>query len=445
MESSAAPLSASQVGSYFVQQYYKVLQHEPDFVRHFYTGSSTVVRVEGESSQTASTHMDIHSLIMSTPFSGIKVKTINSVESWNAGVLVVVSGTVKLKDFGGWRDFVQTFFLAPQDKGYFVLNDVFNFGDEEVKYQPPPPPPPHVPVSENHFDAQPTAHYLHPETPASDYALEEEAREYVNLVSLEGNNSVGEYDNSEYQQDLPEHVPEVSEPSWEEPHLEQEQVAWQSNAKAVEVSEPSWEEPVGEMTKLSYASILRAPKVKSPPSISVQPSFTKSTPPSSEWEPVIQQSNSVSTVVPDNSYEQADEVFYQEGDSLSVYVRNLPTTVSTNDIVKEFHYFGTIKQDGVFLRNRKDVGVCYAFVEFEDVQGVQNALKASPIQIDGRQVYIEERRQNNSSSNSSNASRGGRRGGRGRGGHPGGRSYGRGSYQDNVDYNRAKSNGYRAV
>lgn len=36
-----------------------------------------------------------------------------------------------------------------------------------------------------------------------------------------------------------------------------------------------------------------------------------------------------------------------------MYVRNLPSSVSTLDIVQEFKNFGTIKQDGVFLRNRK--------------------------------------------------------------------------------------------
>lgn len=433
----AAPISATQVGSYFVQQYYQVLQQQPDYVHQFYTDSSSIVRVDGDSAESASSLLEIHSLLLSVGFSGIKVKTINSLESWNGGVLVVVSGSVKLKDVSGWRDFVQTFFLAPQEKGFFVLNDVFHFGDMEVKNQPPAP----VVVSENNFGAQPTAPSPpHAEAPASDYALEEEAREYVNMVNLEGNNSVGEYSYSENQQDLQEYVPET-ETVHEEPPLEEEPYTLQNNVEALEVPEPSWEEPAGEQSKLSYASILRAPKGKSPPSVSVQQPFTKSAQPTSDWQPAVQQTDAASTVLPDNSHELADEGLYQEGESLSVYVRNLPSSVSTLDIVQEFKNFGTIKQDGVFLRNRKDVGVCYAFVEFEDVQGVQNALKASPILLAGRQVYIEERRPNNNS-----ASRGGRgRGGRGRGGRSGGRTFGRGGYQDSVDYNRVKSNGFRAA
>lgn len=93
---------------------------------------------------------------------------------------------------------------------------------------------------------------------ASDYALEEEAREYVNMVNLEGNNSVGEYSYSENQQDLQEHVPEA-ETVHEEPPLEEEPFTLQNNVEALEVPEPSMEEPAGEQSKLSYASIVCVP------------------------------------------------------------------------------------------------------------------------------------------------------------------------------------------
>lgn len=43
----------------------------------------------------------------------------------------MVSGSVKAKDFSG-RKFVETFFLAPQEKGFYVLNDIFQFINEEM-------------------------------------------------------------------------------------------------------------------------------------------------------------------------------------------------------------------------------------------------------------------------------------------------------------------------
>ncbi|XP_018482387.2 uncharacterized protein LOC108853472 [Raphanus sativus] len=42
---------------------------------------------------------NIHNMVMSLNFSAIEVKTINSVESWEDGVLVAVSGSVKTKEF----------------------------------------------------------------------------------------------------------------------------------------------------------------------------------------------------------------------------------------------------------------------------------------------------------------------------------------------------------
>lgn len=73
--------------------------------------------------------------MMSLNFTEIEIKTIHSLASWNGGVLVMVSGSVQTKDFNGRRKFVQTFFLAPQEKGYFVLNDIFHFLDIEQTHQ----------------------------------------------------------------------------------------------------------------------------------------------------------------------------------------------------------------------------------------------------------------------------------------------------------------------
>lgn len=44
-------------------------------------------------------------------------------------MIVLVTGCLTGKD-GVTRMFTQTFFLAPQDKGYYVLNDVFRYIEE---------------------------------------------------------------------------------------------------------------------------------------------------------------------------------------------------------------------------------------------------------------------------------------------------------------------------
>lgn len=73
---------------------------------------------------------EIHSIVMSLNYTGVEIKTLHSLESWDNGVLVLASGSVHQKDFNS-RTFVQTFFLAPQEKGFFVLNDIFHYIDDQ--------------------------------------------------------------------------------------------------------------------------------------------------------------------------------------------------------------------------------------------------------------------------------------------------------------------------
>lgn len=60
-----------------------------------------------------------------------QILTADAQFSYKDGVIVLVTGCItgnnKVK-----RKFTQSFFLAPQDNGYFVLNDVFRYIDDET-------------------------------------------------------------------------------------------------------------------------------------------------------------------------------------------------------------------------------------------------------------------------------------------------------------------------
>ncbi|XP_023514584.1 putative G3BP-like protein [Cucurbita pepo subsp. pepo] len=440
MAAYSGSVSAVQVGSYFVEQYYHVLRQQPDLVHQFYNDASSMIRVDGDSSETASTMLQIHTLIMSLNFTAFSIKTINSMDSWNGGILVVVSGSAKSKEFNGIRKFVQTFFLAPQEKGYFVLNDIFHFIEEEIA-QPNPLPV----LSENKFESELNAPSSIPEPPVSDYVLEENARDYEDSVHVE-DDPVDKYSLPEQHQQEEFKTEVLVEEATVEDLVASHPIVVNS------VQEPLSaviDEPVGEPEKRTYASILRAARAESAQSAMPQSSFYPSAPATSEWnhtpEPTPQQINPAPSYAPGSGADAIEEGFGVEdgGEPKSVYVRNLPPSVTEAEIEQEFKSFGKILPDGVFIRSRKEIGVCYAFVEFEDILGVQNALKASPIQIAGRQVYIEERRPN------SGAARG-RRGRGGRGsyqsdaprGRFGSRGVGRGSSQDGSDYGRLRGNGF---
>lgn len=58
-----------------------------------------------------------------------EIKTADAQESHEKGVIVLVTGCLTGKD-NVRKNFSQTFFLAPQDKGYYVLNDVFRYTED---------------------------------------------------------------------------------------------------------------------------------------------------------------------------------------------------------------------------------------------------------------------------------------------------------------------------
>ncbi|WJX10832.1 hypothetical protein P8452_01509 [Trifolium repens] len=438
------PLTAAQVGTYFVGQYYHVLQNQPEFVYQFYSDASTMLRIDGNSRETATAMLQIHALVMSLSYTGIEIKTAHSLESWSGGVIVMVSGSVQSKD-NHRRKFMQTFFLAPQEKGYFVLNDIFHFVEEDLIHH-------HhhqaVLLAQSNLDPKLNVPSTINNT-VSSYMLggDIQAREYAATNEVKEN---GVADNYGFSEQRMQRGPD-SEHIREDNAAEESNGSLHSSGNAVQDLLPaSPDEPAGEPQKHTYASILRVAKGQSTPSAASQPSHKNVS--QSEWDLTPPSSNQQTTVSA-NTFERSETDAVEElpaaeyeDEIKSVYVRNLSPTVSPSEVEEEFKSFGRIRPDGVVIRSRKDVGVCYAFVEFEDMSGVHNAVKAGSVEIAGRQVYIEERRPN-----SNIPSRGGRRG-RGRGSYqsdaPRGRfnsrSYGRGNGQDGGDreYNKPRGNGY---
>ncbi|KAG1361472.1 ras GTPase-activating protein-binding protein 1 [Cocos nucifera] len=451
-------VSAIQVGSFFVGQYYHILQQQPNLVYQFYNDASTVMRVDDGDLELEETNVclfllstaeQIHSLIMSLKFTGIEIKTAHSLNSWNGGVLLMVCGFVQTGAYNARRNFVQTFFLAPQEKGYFVLNDIFHFLDEEHLHQHTPAilAPNNYEKNSNMSSSVPEAGLLIncfepknlqvPKTlKVSDYMLggEIQSKEYVAPVQAGEADIIDNYSIIDSQHQVGEPEDRVDDTPAEDPVL----------------SFPNAMNVVQDPSPASAAEHLRISKHQPGNSALQRASLSKPTVVASEWhhtpQATPQQAHpSLSTGPEKSSPEIVDEAITPEGEEKSVYVGNLPSSVSAFDLENEFKNFGRLKPDGVAVRSRKDSGGHYAFVEFEDAAAVQNALKASPIQLNGWQIYVEERRPN------SGISRGRR--GRGRGGYQSGaprgrfgaRSLARKSGADNSDRDyigRPRGNGF---
>ena len=75
---------------------------------------------------------EIHNKITSLGFEDCKVfiHSVDAQSSANGGIIIQVIGEMSNRG-EPWKKFVQTFFLAEQPNGYFVLNDIFRFLKEE--------------------------------------------------------------------------------------------------------------------------------------------------------------------------------------------------------------------------------------------------------------------------------------------------------------------------
>ncbi|MFS7906984.1 putative Ras GTPase-activating protein-binding protein [Helianthus anomalus] len=71
------------VGTYFVGHYYQVLQTQPDYAHQFYSDRSTLLRVYSHNRETATSMFQIHALVMSLNYTGIEIKTVHALESWD--------------------------------------------------------------------------------------------------------------------------------------------------------------------------------------------------------------------------------------------------------------------------------------------------------------------------------------------------------------------------
>ncbi|KAM0844320.1 hypothetical protein ACQ4PT_057136 [Festuca glaucescens] len=427
---------AFEVGSFFLRGYYSVLANTPELARQFYTAGSTVVRLDCETLDSAfgETVEEINDILMCMNVHKVEVRTANFMESWGGAISGLVTGLVQLKGYPSRKRFSQSFVLAPQVEpdGFFVYSDIFKFICDEYDA--------HYQVADYGF-ADSIPHMAAPNTlteTASDYVAEElEANGFAAPVDVEERESGIIYENYEMQQQDPL---EYEAPINEETHIEYPTPSFPSTADIKQdaslapphpPSPPApEEEPVGEPPKQTYASVLRTKGPAGHQVIHSNP-VNKAMVGTAESQPVrqaVQEKSNLDTCR-DASVPEDEEEF------LSVYVGNLSPATSVFDLEKAFQAFGRIKPDGVAIRSRKEAGVFFGFVEYESMSGIQNALNASPIELNGRQVFVEERRP------SSIIFRGGGRRGRGRTSDFSRGQYGR---RYDTDYStRSKANGYQ--
>ncbi|XP_023643429.1 ras GTPase-activating protein-binding protein 2 isoform X2 [Capsella rubella] len=409
-EASPSP-GAEVVGRAFVEQYYHILHQSPGLVYRFYQDSSLLTRPDVTGAVTTVTTMQaINDKILSLKYEDYtaEIETADAQESHEKGVIVLVTGHLTGND-NVRKKFSQTFFLAPQDKGYFVLNDVFRFLEEkEVTAQARS-----VTINGTTRDVQAP---VEPERVVVSHEAEVEPEPVASIEEEDLDNVAEVYDPSDKDEGVVVDVEPIKPPTQ------------LSHNEVVSVSQ-------GDAPKHSYASILKlmnsgpAPTQVARNKPRAAPVSTNQKPTGRPSEPVAAPEASAHENVPNSSHVDVED------DGHSIYVRNLPFDSTPTQLEEVFKNFGAIKHEGIQVRSNKQ-GFCFGFVEFETSSGKQSALDASPITIGDRQAVVEEKKTNSRGGGNNGGSRGryfsGRgsfrnesfKGGRGGGGRGGG--YGRG-------------------
>ncbi|KAB8234645.1 NTF2 and RRM domain protein [Aspergillus alliaceus] len=459
-------ISKDEVGWYFVEQYYTNMSRSPDKLHLFYSRRSQLVfGTEAESVPVAVGQKAINEKIKQLDFQDCKVRVLNvdSQASFD-NILISVIGEISNKSEPS-RKFIQTFVLAEQPNGYYVLNDIFRYlvDEEEIVNEETTPAAPAEPVQPSEESAEQPIEEPAAEEPARPVTENTPAAESPVLNEAE-TVKVGEKleqaeGNGEEEQQPQEPAPQANGTEAQSSEDVQE-VAASTESEASKTEKPPTPEPTPAPTAQKEAAgpvkepavpakavpktwaniasksgatapvvpaIAAAPAKPAPTTNTAQsapaPAAVATTPtPAAESTPSQPASNDGSgwqTAGHDHKKTQS-----RAGDDQNVlgYIKNVTDKVDANLLKQTLSRFGKLKHFDVSRQKN-----C-AFVEFADPTGYAAAVAANPHQIGTEQISVEERR-SRTNAYGGNPNYGAGRGGSGRGRGDRAGSQGRGGFQ----------------
>ncbi|XP_074309632.1 nuclear transport factor 2 [Silene latifolia] len=416
-------ISDEDVGKAFVNQFYEMLHISPEHAYHFFNDSSTMSRPgpTGDSI-TVTTMKGIKDLILSLDCAKCKAEilTADTQASHMKGLTVLVTGFLTGVD-NVRRKFTESFFLAPQNNGYFVHNDVFRFFPEDSS-----------PIIDS-VEVNCVEHALL--EPVAEVApVQETVQAQVAEISLEKHHAAVEEKSEAAPVVVVQQKPAVIERALPQPAVESNHVV----QPIVEASSNGEQDA----PKKSYASMLKNSKqsasafpvhVPASPAKPVKPKAAPKTVPSPGQQTqagtlpaaAASQSSAANRKAPSNG--NASSNGHVAVKSHSIYIGHLPFDATADTVEREFNKFGRIKKNGIQVRSNK--GYVFGFVEYEDASGQEKAIEMGTILIGGKDVSIEEKKTTARADDYYPSGRGGyRNDGFRRGNYSNGRGNGRNDY-----------------
>ncbi|CAF3468595.1 unnamed protein product [Fusarium graminearum] len=490
--SANSNLSKDEVGWYFVEQYYTTLSKSPEKLHLFYgKRSQFVYGREAELSTVSVGRQLIQERIKELDFQDCKVR-VSNVDSQASFENIVIQVIGETSNKGAEpRKFVQTFVLAQQPSGYFVLNDILRYIDEETEAEATtateeapekaaeeiavpateeaaPPAEPEAPQSVEETQEEAPAQPLDPEV--VDHKLEEVSTD-KDSVTLNGSAAETSADEVKAPEVKPEAPAETADQAAKE--LAEEDVKEAEKPKdpsPTPVSKPvaappaAPEKPAGPPKPMTWASRAAAalPRPVVPLSKTPTPPVNQSRAPApAAAAPTSQPAAAPASTANAPAAEAApkEAAGWQTAGSDSKR-QNRPQSVSGPPPTEKEGTLGYVKYvtDKVQDADLKNALAAFgeltyfdinrqkncAFVEYKTPEGYQAAAAANPHTVNGESIVVEARRPKANAYGGT--SYGGGRGpapGRGRGGAEGGRSGGQGSRGNFSGQNRGRGGAAR--
>ncbi|XP_015386485.1 nuclear transport factor 2-like [Citrus sinensis] len=420
---SSAQVDPQLVGNSFVEQYFKALHQYPEHLHRFYQDSSFVSRPGPDGVMTSVTTMkEINDQILSLDYQNYQTEilTVDAQASYCKGVLVLVTGYMSGKT--GKRRFSQSFFLAPQENGFFVLNDIFRFVDDDLSVGMV------MPINDVDKTAAPVTTTSAPESEPVQVANQSVTNHTTTTIMETAKTTLpDEVITKENDKKISETLPQnghdqdnhsvsnqtstttssaeaisttttnnVNRPAETSSHdhlhkkandhlIPEKKSGVANHDHPPVVSEIKTPRTPDSSSRKSFASIVHALKDNSSP-------FQNKVPP-----PNLKKGSNTtqSSADPFSNNALRNNIDDQAAKNPVIFVANLPMDVTADQMKSVFVKFGPIKANGIRIRTNQLRPNCFSFVEFESISSMQNALKASPITFGDRKVYVEQKKGGN--------------------------------------------------
>ncbi|KAK3295678.1 uncharacterized protein B0H64DRAFT_151623 [Chaetomium fimeti] len=455
VEGATNNLPKDEVGWYFVEQYYTTMSRSPGRL-HLYYGKKAqfVCGREAQVVNVSFGRQPIQDRIKSMDFQDCKVRISNvDTQGSEENILITVIGEMANKDAEP-KKFVQTFVLAQQPSGYFVLNDMLRFLNDDVEEETEAATEessarvemPAAPEHEAKTGAPASEEAAQDEAPVESEAVTEKREETnedtpaataasVSEPAAEAEEAAVE-EEVQPQADVEKTVEEIAEEEVAKPEEPKDPAPTpavapapaRTSAPAPAPAQP--ERPKEPPKPMSWANRVAAgatrpvvpiPKAATPPA----PAQARAPVPTASQQaaPAVQPQESTAPAAPKDqgSEWQTAETKRQsrvhpvaaappEKEGAMAYIKYVTDKVKEEDLKATLNGFGEL---AYFDINRQKN--C-AFVEFKTQAGYNAAIAANPHTVNGENIIVEQRRPKANAYGGANynASRGGStRGGRG--------------------------------